>query len=104
VIEPSKGLTLAGVTCGAPWAHLVGIGRVTRQADTSQRQFNRAKLQTAHGADCAICIESTAVGVCITHRLQIPVHRLAHLSHSLSAAQHRARIGRAVGCQLAARH
>ena len=105
-------------TCGAPWADLIGIGRVSRQADTAQRQFNRAKPKTAHGRDRAICIESTAVGVCIAHRLQIPVHRLAHLSPPQRGTDHATpspsrlgpsscvtvRIGRTVGFPLAARH
>lgn len=70
---------------GAFWADLVGIQWVTWQADASQRQVDRAKSNTTYGADRAIGLEFTAVGVCIAHRLQIPAHRLTHQRHPFSA-------------------
>jgi len=67
-------------SAGAVWADLVGIWWVTLQADASQRQVDRAKLDTAYGADRAIWLEFTAVGICIAHGLQIPAHRLTDQS------------------------
>jgi hypothetical protein len=59
-------------------ADLLGVQRVAREADTAVGQFDGSEPDAAHGANGAIRVEVTAVGVGIAERLQIPAHWLAH--------------------------